>query len=212
LLNGVLRYMQYDFRVASVTPFKTRKDLVAAFKAQPFRRIDSSVVPGTVFDSGIPTAFSDQTRLKPRVYVNLSPKVAGQASIPLHNIYDYWHQPVGPFLLPQGGPSDSSPASEREAFVEAHLSPRPEFQASYELPYYLRYDYKDLSSFVKGFDWHPSTNPPNSDGEIGWSGARHLYRLGVPVVDPSNDKKELIYDYVSGDGTTQEFNLSKNPN
>ena len=211
ILNGALRYMLYDFRVASLTPFTTRNDLLAAFRAQPNRRIDSSVVPDAVFDAGVPKAFSTFGRVKVPFTVALKPKVEGQASVAIHSIYDYWREPVGPFLMPKG-PADTSPASEREAFVEGELNTRTEFQDPYPFKYYLRYDLNDLSSFVKGFDWQPGAQPPDDQGRIGWTGFRHLYRCGVPIVDPSNDKNELVYDYVQSGGAVQQLNLSNNPN
>jgi hypothetical protein len=35
--------------------------------------------------------------------------------------------------------------------------------------------------------------------------------LGIPIVDPSNDKDELVYDFLSIDGTVQRLTLSNNP-
>jgi hypothetical protein len=210
-LNGALRYMLYDFRVASRDPILTKADLLKALRDQPYRRIDSSVVPDAVFASGVPDAFSTIGRVEPAFQVALNPAVEGLKSIKIHTIYDYWLEPVGPFVMPKG-PADSKDVGEIEAFIEAQLNLRTEFQDTSPFPAYLRYDAKDLTSFVKGFQWKPGTNPPDAHGDISWSGFRHLYRAGVPVVDPSNDKQELVYDYVSRDGAVQRFNLSNNPN
>jgi hypothetical protein len=210
VLKGALRYMLYDFRVAVRDPVATRQDLLAAFSAQKNPRIDGGVISDAVYDKAVPTDFSKLGKVKQPMNAALNPAVEGRASLQVQNVYDYEIQGAGSFLMPKG-PFDSKDRNVIEAFIEDQLRLRSEFQDAYPFPYFLRYDFKDLSSFVKGFTWKPASTTPDASGRIIWFGFRHFYHVGVPIVNPSNDKQELLYDYVSADGTVQQLALSNTP-
>ncbi len=211
IFKGALRYMLYDFRVGNIDPLATRGDLIAALKAKPYRRVDSSVVPDKVFENAVPDRnFNDIGRIKPSMNVSLNPKIEGHGTIPVLGIYDHSQETVGPFLLAEG-PPNGVPRADRQTFVEGQLQTRAQFKSDHPLPFYERFEFASLTDFVKGFDWFRDATPPDDQGRFSWTAVRHLYMCGVPVVDPANDK-DLMHDYVSADGTVQRLTLSNNPN
>jgi hypothetical protein len=211
IFKGALRYMLYDFRVGNIDALATRDDLIAALKAKSYRRIDSSVVPDKVFENAVPARnFNDVGRIRPATNVTLKPKIEGRGTIPILGVYDHSPETVGPFLLAKG-PENAVPRAARQTFVEGELEVRDEFKPNHPLPFYERFDFSSLSDFVKGFDWFRDAAPADDQGHFSWTATRHLYMCGVPVVDPANDK-DLVYDYVSADGTVQRLTLSNDPN
>jgi len=212
IFKGALRYMLYDFRIGSIDPIATRKDLLDALRAKGYQRIDGSVVPDAVFESGVPARDFDVIgRVQPKFSVALKPAIEGRKSIPVTGVYDHSKQKVGPFPV-QLGPANNSPRLERETFIEAELKTFPAFDPTHPLPYHTRLDFASLSDFVKGYDWLREPTLPDEFGRSNWSGFRDLYMCGIPVVDPANDKQELMHDFLSSDGSIQRLTLSNNPN
>jgi hypothetical protein len=211
ILKGALRYMVYDFRVGSPDPIIDRDALIDAFVAQPYRRIDSSVVPRSLYESAIPKDFDTYGGVQTLNRVTLQPFIEGLKSIPVHGVYDNGFEKIGPWSFASGGPGKLSPAADRRAFALSQLQGLPYFAPGYALPYYQRFGFSSIGDFVNGYNWLPTGIPllSPSDQWIGW---RHLYRCGDPVVDPANDDRKLVCDYVSQDGAVERLDLTNNPN
>lgn len=203
ILGGSLRFMLYDFRVSSPDEVPDRNALIDAFVAKQYRRIDSGLVPRSVFERAIPGDFQTIGRVQPVSAVRLKPKAGGVSWVRARGVYDHSEQSAGPFTLP-GSPAVATPAQSR-AFVESGLRTFPVFKADHPLPMHVRAGFASLTEFVNGYNWLQLANDQ-------WIGFRHLYMCGVPIVDPANNNNELVHDYLSLDGTVKRLTLSNNPN
>jgi hypothetical protein len=203
ILKGALRYLLYDFRIFSLKPIPTRDELIAKFQAK-HKFFNGKDIPLAIWKHAIPTDYDTVGERDVTFQVALKPFVEGFKSIPVKGKYNRGPDMASGFHMP-GGPAATASEAVRRAFVEGKLPSEPGFDPTHPLPVFVRDGFTSLAEFAKGYDWTPSAIVADQ-----WNGSRERYMCSVPIWNPANAKREIIYDYLSKSGTVKRIQLLDN--
>jgi hypothetical protein len=211
-LKGHLEYLSYSFDVETPDDGYGRNQIVNAFRnANPkFTYYYGDQVPDNIWDDWVPKKLRSRigidwaVRLNPNVegidclFSRLSKRDKNQ-----RGIANFRHdsKPIGPFgfdctTLPAAPAATATKQSRRE-YVRTAIKCDGRYATVHRV-----YGKPTVDAFVDAFDWRPKQGT-----SISWFGHRHVYTCEIPV---TNDKLELLYNYVGPGGQNSLFLLEQN--
>jgi hypothetical protein len=194
--SGYVESFAHDFSITSLTPLKTRKDIISAFQARTpkFQFLDGTNVPDKMWKTWLPATTTLKTGgyTETKIKVKLVPAVKISASkewgalegkdemgfthrLETHNFGDKnW--------------TGTLPAATDTAGKIALLKPLLAADPLYDItktkfPLYMRWEFSNLDDFLAGFNWELTALPTKG---LNATGTRFFVRILVPICEPSS--------------------------
>jgi hypothetical protein len=206
----VHEWMNYEFLVTGgAKPLPTRDAVVGKFGDASFQYFDGTEIPGEIWEQWVPAAA--KLTLKPAVGQTLKwdfPVTIpiGNGSVVILKTEASWTSGLQPFdvePIPYTNISDIVIPTT----LNVELPKIKKYQDSHPYPVYVRYGFKKLEDFIKGWSWTINLLPNNM---VKFLGTRYVYQLKIPITKPGTD--EWIYNYYSSSQAPQiNFSDSNQP-
>lgn len=206
-LDGVLRFLSYNFRITRPTRFADKPVAVEAFHKLERRYIDNSLVPRSVWERLIPDDVGSRDFGEVRRFraLDIDPPLAGVPPCPRMplstEIFEFTTESIGPFTV-SPPPFDLLTWQERSAFMAAHLRVQSNMQPSHPFPVFKRWGYETFDAFMDGLEWDTTGDRSK------WTGFRYVYTVRQPVTLPANSNT-VLFDFVSRSGSPTHLGLAE---
>lgn len=195
--HGAFEHLNYAFTVAMLDPAPTRDALAAAFKSSGQRFYDGASVPDALFEScirrrlkrGFLTQKGEITSYNRHGRPSLGRRIGAErrlkTGVRLKHFTDGF---TDTFTYPLGRvPPIDDPS--RLADLTQLFSQSALFQSNHAFPFFQRFGFADLATFMAGFRWSFAVEGQR----MTFTASRHIYRLSVPLVDRTTNR--LLYNY-----------------
>lgn len=199
---GVFEGMAYEFNINRNAPFNSKADVLAAFQAGGFTRIDGSPVPNADWNSWLPQRLARgqlrrRRRLRRALRVNLGMAIVNTRTLSF---------PIGFRVTPNrftytiGFPNAGSVPNgnaARQTALENALNADPTFDNTHDFPVYERWGYNSIANFIAGYNWRFVKQGKN----LICRGLRYEYTVLPPVLDLNTGN--LIFNFYPNNGLAQ---------
>lgn len=211
--DNVYEWMNYEFQVTGAnqgkTPLTTRDSVVGKFGDAALKYFDGTEIPGEIWEQWVPPAA--KLTLKPAVAQtlkwdypvtipigpNFSAVLKAQASwtsgVQNFDVEPIAYANVSDIVIP--------------TMLNVELPKIKKYQDSHLYPIYVRYGFKTLNDFIKGWTWTINLLPNNM---VKFIGSRYIYLLEIPITKPGTN--QWIYNYYkTGQAPVINFSDSNQP-
>jgi hypothetical protein len=203
--TGVWEYIAYEFKLFQKSAFKTRADVVNAFKNGGFKLINGNPVPDR-WDTWVPKTFK-QSRTTPvpsqlGQTVNVLPNVKNRKTLTAEQQFRVESNQKHPFTWAVTGLSPFPAKADWFNTIADSIRGAPEFDKDHHpFPFFARWGYADVDAFINGLNWTFRPGTGKDAGTLFGTGSRTEVTLVVPVTDPADS--HLFFSFHPHDPTAE---------
>ncbi|HET9664992.1 MAG TPA: hypothetical protein VFP00_12265 [Burkholderiales bacterium] len=198
---GFVEYMQYGWGLSRPQRIRNRTEVIRAFQAGGFTRIDGTPVPATAWDGFIPRNPHGGERQTVNARV-VNPVLNRRETIPA----EFRFKERRPWDAEQSFALATDPGTltGRKAAVQAELERvYPQYLPRHPYPAYTRWGFSSMQEFMDGFTWTFRYDP--TSGTLYYTATRADYTVLQPVVDLATNRLFLNYYPSTSAGTVLEL-------